>query len=99
LICFQSVWVLAELQGHHEWTALAIFIIYGWFYHFKFAASKVMQDAKEMHITAASVGTHKGQKVFTAAVNDVVQQVAIRLEEGCSIGHKRDVITRKRKRL
>ncbi len=28
-----------------------------------------------MHITTASVGTHKGQRHFTAAVNDVVQQI------------------------
>lgn len=51
------------------------FYNYGWFYHFKFAAPKVTQDIQEMHITTASVGTHKGQKVFTNAVNDVVQQV------------------------
>lgn len=52
------------------------FYQYGWFYHFKNAAPKVLNaKIKEMLITAASVGTHKGQIHFTAAVNDVVQQV------------------------
>lgn len=59
------------------------FYHYGWYYHFKHAAPKLSRAAlpweddpiKELHITAASVGTHKGQAVFTNAVNDVVQQV------------------------
>jgi hypothetical protein len=51
------------------------FYQYAWFYHFKFAAPKVIGDHTEMHITTASVGTHKGQAHFTAAVNDVVQQI------------------------
>ena len=51
------------------------FYQYGWFYHFKHAAPKIVADITEMHITTASVGTHKGQAHFTAAVNDVVLQV------------------------
>jgi hypothetical protein len=52
------------------------FYQYGWFYHFKNAAPKVLNAGiTEMQITTASVGTHKGQAHFTAAVNDVVQQV------------------------
>lgn len=51
------------------------FYHYGWFYHFQFAAPKLDQNAMELHITTASIGTHKGQAVFTSAVNDVVQQV------------------------
>jgi hypothetical protein len=51
------------------------FYQYGWFYHFQYAAPKILQSVREMHITKASVGTHKGQVHFTNAVNDVVQQV------------------------
>jgi hypothetical protein len=50
------------------------FYQYGWFYHFQYAAPKIIGGFDEMHITTASVGTHKGQRHFTAAVNDVVQQ-------------------------
>jgi|ERR1700730_7977422 len=51
------------------------FYQYGWFFHFKNAAPKIIKDTTELHITAASVGTLKGQARFTDAVNDVVQQV------------------------
>ena len=51
------------------------FYHYGWYYHFQFAAPKVIGQATELHITTAAVGTSKGQGVFTTAVNDVVQQV------------------------
>jgi hypothetical protein len=51
------------------------FYQYAWFYHLKFAAPKFIGGHTEMQITTASVGTQKGQAHFTAAVNDVVQQV------------------------
>ena len=51
------------------------FYQYGWFYHFKHAAPKIIRGVTELHITTASVGTHKGQARFSEAVNDVVQQV------------------------
>lgn len=51
------------------------FYQYGWFYHFKYAAPKIIGRATELQITTASVGTHKGQAHFTSAVNDVIQQV------------------------
>jgi hypothetical protein len=50
------------------------FYQYGWFYHFKHVAPKIVAGDTELLITTASVGTRKGQAVFTAAVNDVVQQ-------------------------
>lgn len=37
------------------------FYQYGWFYHFKHAAPKIVQGITELHITTASVGTSKGQ--------------------------------------
>ena len=51
------------------------FYQYGWFHHFKYAAPKIVSGVTEMQIITASVGTHKGQAHFTAAVNDVVQQI------------------------
>jgi hypothetical protein len=52
------------------------FYNYGWFYHFKFAAPKIItRNIREMRITTASIGTQRGQREFTSAVNDVVQQV------------------------
>lgn len=52
-----------------------MFYQYGWYYHFKHAAPKIINDATELHITTASVKTRKDQGVFSAAVNGVVQQV------------------------
>jgi hypothetical protein len=46
----------------------------GWYFHFKHALAKYAKDHDELLITAASIGTKKGQGVFTDAVNDVVQQ-------------------------
>lgn len=50
------------------------FYQYGWFYHFKNSVAKVLNEYDELLITTASIGTKKGQAVFTNAVNDVVQQ-------------------------
>ena len=51
------------------------FYQYGWFYHFKFVAPKIIKPDTEVLITTASVGkTNKHQAHFTHAVNDVVQQ-------------------------
>jgi hypothetical protein len=50
------------------------FYQYGWLYHFKHSLAPHLKDDDEYLITAASVGTRKGQAVFTNAVNDVVQQ-------------------------
>lgn len=53
----------------------ARFYKYGWYYHLQYAAPKFLGGTTEVLITTASVGTHKGQAVFSAAVNDVAQQV------------------------
>ena len=50
------------------------FYQYGWLYHFRHSLAPHLKDENEYLITAASVGTKKGQAVFTNAVNDVVQQ-------------------------
>lgn len=50
------------------------FYQYGWHYHFKHGMGKYIANASEFLITAASIGTKKGQTVFTDAVNDVVRQ-------------------------
>lgn len=51
------------------------FYHYGWYYHLQYAAPKIVRHAQHILITAASVGTHKGQAHFSMAVNDVAQQV------------------------
>lgn len=51
------------------------FYKYAWWYHFKHIGPQITSRADELHITTASIGTKKGQAVFSAAVNDVVQQV------------------------
>lgn len=55
----------------------ARFYHYGWYYHFQYAAPKVLRHspADEVLITTASIGTKKGQALFSRAVNDVAQQV------------------------
>jgi hypothetical protein len=50
------------------------FYKYGWFYHLKWSAPQFIMPKAEVMFTTASVGTKKGQALFTAAVNDVVQQ-------------------------
>jgi hypothetical protein len=50
------------------------FYQYAWFYHLRHVAPRITASAREMLITAASIGTKKSQAVFTSAVNDVVQQ-------------------------
>ncbi|ATQ42332.1 DUF3800 domain-containing protein [Caulobacter mirabilis] len=50
------------------------FYKYGWLYHFRHSQKHYLTAGEELHITAASVGTKKGQGAFTDAVNDVVQQ-------------------------
>ena len=54
----------------------ARFYQYGWYYHFLYGMPKPLAAATEVHVTAASVGTKKGQHVFTEAVRDVVRQTA-----------------------
>lgn len=51
------------------------FYKYAWWYHFKHIGPQIAYRADELHINTASIGTKKGQALYTAAVNDVVQQV------------------------
>lgn len=52
----------------------ARFYQYGWYYHFKFGMKQFVLSCDEMHVTAASVGTKKGQVAFSDAVRDVIKQ-------------------------
>lgn len=49
-----------------------------WFYHFKHVGPSLLKDKTEAHITAAALGTKRGQAVYTSAVNDVLQQTVQR---------------------
>jgi hypothetical protein len=63
----------AKAQPHIRATKHR-FYQFGWLYHFRHSLAKYVADDDEILITAASIGTKKGQAVFTNAVNDVVQQ-------------------------
>ena len=53
------------------------FYRYGWFYHLNYLASRILKNpTKELFVTAASIGTKRGQAVFTQTVNNVLQQTA-----------------------
>ena len=52
----------------------ARFYQHAWYRHFQFGMSGSIRACSEMHITAASVGTKKGQVAFTDAVRDVLRQ-------------------------
>lgn len=52
----------------------ARFYKYGWLYHLRYSHRKYLKSTDELHVTAASIGTKKGQRIFSSAVNDVVQQ-------------------------
>lgn len=54
----------------------ARFYKYGWFYLLKYVSSQVTRGASELMVTAASIGTKKGQAIFTAAVNDAIEQTS-----------------------
>jgi len=55
------------------------FYQYAWYYHWRYTHRKILDGADELLITAASVGTKKGQRVFTAAVQDVAGQFGSRI--------------------
>lgn len=50
------------------------FYKYDWNCHFAHVGAELIAGKDEISITAAALGTKKGQAVYTAAVNDVVQQ-------------------------
>jgi hypothetical protein len=56
-------------------TSDARFYQYGWYFHLKHVAPRVMCGANELMITAASLGTKREQAHFTSTVNDVAQQI------------------------
>ena len=50
------------------------FYQYAWYYHLKHQGASMMRGYTEALISAASIGTKKGQAVYTNSVNDVMQQ-------------------------
>lgn len=50
------------------------FYQYGWYYHFKFGAGRLIKPNAEALITTASIGTRKEQAAFKASVDDVMRQ-------------------------
>ena len=55
----------------------ANFYKHGWFYHLKYAPIQLPSNYEAL-FTTAKIGTKKSQAVFTAAVNDVLQQTHAR---------------------
>lgn len=54
------------------------FYKYAWYYHFKHVGPSLLTGKTELMITAAALGTKKGQAVYTSAVNDIMQQIVQR---------------------
>jgi hypothetical protein len=50
------------------------FYQHGWYYHFLYGLPAALKECDELHVTAASVGTKRGQVAFTDAVRDVIRQ-------------------------
>jgi len=50
------------------------FYKYGWFYHFKYVAPKIIKPTTELLTTAASLGQRKERQTFLSAINDVMTQ-------------------------
>jgi len=63
----------AKSQAHIR-SAKDRFYKYGWLYHFRHALAPHVKHDHEYLFTTASIGTKKGQAVFTDAINDVIQQ-------------------------
>lgn len=55
-------------------TSEDVFYKYAWYYHFKHVGPTLLKNTTETMITAAALGTKRGQAVYTSAVNDVLQQ-------------------------
>lgn len=55
-------------------TSSARFYQYGWYYHFKHGASKLVSPKSEALITTATLGTKKERAAFRGAVDDVLGQ-------------------------
>jgi hypothetical protein len=62
----------------HTRTTDDLFYKYAWYYHFKGIGPSLLEGKTELMITAAALGTRKGQAVYTAAVNEVLQQTVQR---------------------
>lgn len=67
----------SKAQPHKRATDDA-FYKYAWFYHFMHIGPKILRNKTEALIIAAALGTRRGQAVYTAAVNDVLQQTVQR---------------------
>ncbi len=59
-----------QLRGELELYKMA------WFLHFKFVAPRVATSQDRLLVVAASLGTKKTRRLFSAAVDDVVAQVS-----------------------
>jgi hypothetical protein len=58
------------------------FYKYGWFYLFKWVATRIVSRDSELMVTAASLGNKREQVAFTEAVKDAINQtVPIRREQ------------------
>ena len=55
-------------------TSRPNFYQYGWYYHFKFSAPKIIAKATELMVVAASLGNKKERKAFEGAVTTVLRQ-------------------------
>lgn len=58
----------------HVKKSKANFYKYGWFYHFKHGAGKLVDPKKETLILAASIGSRKEKLSFLTSVRDVLTQ-------------------------
>ena len=60
---------MAHIRATHE-----RFYQYAWYYQFKGARGKILGDANEMLVTAASIGTKKSRTRFESGIHDVMNQ-------------------------
>jgi hypothetical protein len=59
-------------------TTDAVFYQYAWYYHFKHVGPLILDGANKLLITAAALGHNKTKAAFKNAVNNTVQQIAVR---------------------
>ena len=51
---------------------------YAWYYHLRFAVSRIIPKMDETLVSAAAIGTRKEQAAFTAALDGVLRQTMAR---------------------
>ena len=85
-----DITILEKSKAHPEIAQKKeLFYKYAWYCHFKRVGPLVLKGFNEVSITAAAIGTKRGQAVYTAAVNEILQMIIEK--QRCSTSFPRSI--------